>query len=86
MWQDMDNYRKPGVLGLETLITKTSEYVPNARTPETKSSIDSAGDALFFPRLTASIDPGRSEAFEELSADKNDGMRARNRERTDAWP
>lgn len=82
----MADYRKPGVLGLETLITSTSEYGPNARTPETKSSIDSAGDALFFPRLTASTDPGRSEALEELSAEKNDGMRARSRERTEAWP
>jgi hypothetical protein len=74
------------VFGLETFTTKTSEYGPKARTPDTKSSMDSAEDALFFPRLTASSEPDRKAALDSSSTEKNDGIRARNRERTDACP
>lgn len=56
------------------------------RTPETKSSIDSGVEDLFFPRLTARSAPWRNDEVEESSVEKNDGMRARNRDRTDAWP
>jgi hypothetical protein len=79
-------YRNPGVLGLETLTTKTSENGPKARTPKTKSSIDSAEEALFLPKFTASSDPGRSEALDLSSTTRNDGIRDLIRERTDACP
>ena len=79
-------HRKPGVFGLDTLTTNTSEYGPKVRTPKTKSSIDSGVEVLFFPRLTARSAPCRSDEVEKSSAEKNDGIRARNRERTDAWP
>lgn len=72
------------MLGLETFTTKTSEYGPNIRTPEIKSSIDSAGDSLFFPRLTARSEPGRSAAVS--GAEWNKEIRARSRDRTEACP
>ena len=86
-WHEPEHtYRNPGVFGLETFTTSTSEYGPNARTPETKSSIESAGDALFLPKLTASSEPERNAALQLLSTEENDGMRARNRERTEVCP
>jgi len=59
-----------------------SEYGPNLRTPETKSSIDSAGDSLFLPRLTARREPTRKAAV-SISGEKKDGMRARSRDSTE---
>jgi hypothetical protein len=74
-------HRRPGVLGLETFTTRTSEYGPNMRTPATKSSIESAGDSLFLPRLTARIEPGRRAA--DLCSDLKAGIRARSRDSID---
>ena len=78
-------YRRPGVLGLDTFTTKTSAKGPNARTPETKSSRESAGDSLFLPRLTASTAPSR-RAARSGGLPKNLGIRACIRERTEECP
>ena len=78
-------YRRPGVLGLDTFTTKTSAKGPNTRTPEIKSSIESAGDSLFLPRLTASTAPSRRAALSG-GPPKKFGIRARIRERTEECP
>jgi len=80
----MRAYLSPGVFGLETLITNTSAYGPKASTPVTKSAIESAGDALFFPKLTARRQPGRRDAGTPTFPGWNGEIRARNRDRTDA--
>lgn len=80
----MKNYLSPGVLGLETLITNTSACGPKASTPERKSAIESAGDSLFFPKLTARTEPGRKDAGTLTFSGWNGEIRARNRERTEA--
>lgn len=82
----METYLSPGVFGLETLITNTSAYGPKASTPDTKSAVESAGDALFFPKLTARMEPGRRDAGTSALSGRNGEIRARSRERTDAWP
>jgi hypothetical protein len=79
-------YRSPGVFGLDTLITNTSAYGPNVRTPDTKSPIESRGDDLFLPRLTARREPGRSEAGMSWDSGVKAGTRARIRANTAAWP
>ena len=74
----------PGVFGLETLITNTSAYGPKTSTPDTKSAIESEGDPLFFPKLTARTEPGRWDAGTSVFSGWNGGIRARSRDRTDA--
>ena len=74
----------PGVFGLETLITNTSAYGLKVSTPDTKSAIESEGDALFFPKLTARTEPGRRDAGMPMFSGRNGEIRARNRDRTDA--
>ena len=54
-------------------------------TPATKSSMESAGEALFFPRLTASIASSRRAARSGL-CDRKGGILARMRDRTNACP
>lgn len=82
----MKIYLSPGVFGLETLITNTSACGPKVSTPETKSPIESAGEVLFFPRLTARMEPGRRDAGVPTFSGWNGEIRARSRDRTDAWP
>ena len=79
-------YLSPGVFGLETLITSTSAYAPKFSTPNTKSPIESTGDVLFFPKLIARIEPGRRDAGTPAFSGWNGEIRARSRDRTDAWP
>jgi len=82
----METYLSPGVFGLETLITNTSAYGPKVSTPDIKSAIESAGDVLFLPRLTARTERGRRDAGTSTFSGWNGEIRARSRERTDAWP
>ena len=84
--RNVETYRSPGVFGLETLITNTSACGPKVSTPDTKSAIESVGDVLFFPRLTARTEPGRRDAGTLASPGRNGENRARIRESTDAWP
>lgn len=80
-------YLNPGVFGLDTLTTSTSEYGPNVWTPAMKSSIESCADSLFFPRFTASIEPSRKAAVEDsVVGYLKSGIRFLNRARTDACP
>ena len=51
-----------------------------------KSSGDSGGLSLFFPRFTANNRSSRSEAEFSLVAVGNAGSRARRRDRTETWP
>ena len=78
-----ETYLSPGVFGLETLITNTSAYGPNASTPVTKSAIESTRDALFLPKLTARTEPGRWDAGASTFFDWNGEIRVRSRDRTD---
>lgn len=50
-----------------------------------KSSMESTGEALFLPRLTASIASSRRAARSNLR-DGNEGILARMRDRTEACP
>ena len=68
--------------GLDTLTTKTSAKGSGARTPEIKSSMRSAGDSLFLPRLTASTAPSRRAARSD-GLPKKFVIRARIREKTE---
>lgn len=86
---------RPGVLGLETLITSTSAYGANVLTPATKSLIESGGELLFLPKFTANRFPGRRDAGVSppteaegslfpvvVVAEENAGIRARRRFKT----
>ncbi len=79
-------HRRPGVLGLETLTTSTSTWGANAWTPATKSSGDSCGLSLFFPRLIARSRPCRKEAQRSSIVEGKVGRRARTCERTETSP
>ena len=54
-------------------------------TPVTKSSIESTGEVLFLPKLTANIAFSRRAAWPG-SPDMNVGILARMRDRTEACP
>lgn len=84
-WKD-HTHRRPGVLGLETLTTSTSALEANAWTPAIKSSGDSCGLSLFFPKLIARRRSCRNEAECSSVVERNAGSRARRRARTETWP
>ena len=76
-------HRRPGVFGLETLITSTSAWEANAWTPAIKSFGESCGLSLFFPKLIARSRPCRNEAKGSSAVEGNAGRRERRRERTE---
>ena len=56
-------------------MTRTSAYGPNVLIPVMKSSEESAGETLFFPRLTARTAPGRNEPVDDSLMSLKAGIR-----------
>ena len=67
-------------------MTKTSAYGPNVLIPVIKSSEESAGDVLFFPRLMARTVPGRNEPVDDSPMSWKVGIRLRKRDTTAVAP